>query len=78
MFEDLGMPRIISMIDPQNAASIRVAEKLGERIDGKYLSKGNDLLIYAMSRDEFVLHKGPNKKEPRSKLRGSCFSECAF
>ena len=54
MFEDLGMPRIISMIDPQNAASIRVAEKLGERVDGKFVSKGSDLLIYAMSRDEFV------------------------
>lgn len=28
-FRELGLPRLIAMIDPQNTASIRVAEKIG-------------------------------------------------
>lgn len=55
MFGELGFPRIISMINPENAASIRVAEKIGERSDGTFVSKGEELLIYAMSKHDLVL-----------------------
>lgn len=54
MFDDLGFPRIISMIDPENAASIRVAEKLGETQDGTFPYKGGHVLIYAMSRNDWL------------------------
>jgi RimJ/RimL family protein N-acetyltransferase len=33
-FEDLGRKHLISLIDPNNIASIRVAERVGEKLEG--------------------------------------------
>jgi RimJ/RimL family protein N-acetyltransferase len=33
-FETLGQPHVISLIDPENIRSIRVAERAGERLEG--------------------------------------------
>ena len=43
---ELGAKRIISLIHPANAQSIRVAEKLGETLEGRHSTRGFDLLVY--------------------------------
>ena len=42
----LGARRIVSLIHPANAQSIRVAEKLGETLEGRHSTRGFDLLVY--------------------------------
>lgn len=49
-FEAMTAPRLISMIHPDNAPSIRVAEKVGLRRDGGTMVDGAELLIYAIDR----------------------------
>jgi RimJ/RimL family protein N-acetyltransferase len=49
-FEKVGEDRLISVIMPDNHASIRVAEKLGERLDGRMQLQGHDVCIYAVER----------------------------
>ena len=42
----LGLRHIVSLIDPANEQSIRVAEKLGESLEGRHSTRGFDLLVY--------------------------------
>jgi RimJ/RimL family protein N-acetyltransferase len=49
-FENLNQSRVISLIRPQNAASIRVAEKLGEQLQGSLELLGSQALIYGLDR----------------------------
>jgi RimJ/RimL family protein N-acetyltransferase len=44
--EVLGADHILSLIHPDNARSIRVAEKLGETLEGRHRARGFDLLVY--------------------------------
>jgi RimJ/RimL family protein N-acetyltransferase len=44
--EELGLQHIISLIDPSNTRSIRVAEKLGETVEGRFQLREFDLLVY--------------------------------
>lgn len=44
--EQLGRDHIISVIDPSNTRSIRVAEKLGETVEGEFRAFELDLLVY--------------------------------
>jgi RimJ/RimL family protein N-acetyltransferase len=44
--DQLGVRHILSLIHPGNAQSIRVAEKLGERLEGRVRVRGFDLLVY--------------------------------
>jgi RimJ/RimL family protein N-acetyltransferase len=44
--EQLGSDHVVSVIDPSNAQSIRVAEKLGESVEGRFSIPGFDLLVY--------------------------------
>ncbi len=48
-FEHLGKERLISLIHPDNTASIRVAEKAGETLWRVWQHKGNPVLIYAVT-----------------------------
>jgi RimJ/RimL family protein N-acetyltransferase len=50
-FERLAAQRVISVIEPGNAASIRVAEKLGERFLRRQQLQGKQVLVYAIDRD---------------------------
>jgi RimJ/RimL family protein N-acetyltransferase len=50
-FGPLGWHRVISLIDPDNSRSIRLAERLGERLDGEIVLRGYRLLLYALDRD---------------------------
>ena len=50
-FADLGRDHVISVIQPENAASIRVAERIGERIERRMELSGREVLIYGVDRD---------------------------
>ena len=52
-FEVLRPERLISVIEPPNTASIRVAEKLGERFDRKMELSGKQVCIYGIDRSEW-------------------------
>ena len=49
-FNELDKDHVISLIHPDNAASIRVAERLGESLEGKTELLGHDVLIYGIDR----------------------------
>jgi len=51
-FKELAQPHVISLIHPANARSARVAERLGEKIEGKTELQGEEVLIYG-------IHRGP-------------------
>jgi len=44
----LEMDHIVSLIHPGNERSIRVAEKLGEKLEGRHQARGFDLLVYGV------------------------------
>ena len=44
--DELGARHIVSLIAPANEQSIRVAEKLGETLEGHHSTRGFDLLVY--------------------------------
>lgn len=61
-FTELGRPHIVSLIAPDNAPSIRVAERLGERFErGVTLPHLRDtrVLQYGLSRENWQRHQGP-------------------
>lgn len=43
---ELGTTHILSLIHPGNESSIRVAEKLGETLEGRHRTRGLELLVY--------------------------------
>ena len=46
----LGVDHVISVIAPENAPSVRVAERLGEQLEGTYDLDGLEVVIYGISR----------------------------
>lgn len=52
-FDALGLPRLVALIDPANAASIRVAEKIGLRYEREVMLPGYDHpdQLYALNRE---------------------------
>jgi RimJ/RimL family protein N-acetyltransferase len=53
-FEELGLERIISIIQPENTASRRVAEKAGLTLQGETRWRGNAVVWYAIDRREIA------------------------
>jgi ribosomal-protein-alanine N-acetyltransferase len=51
-FDQLGLARLISLIDPANGASIRVAEKVGMQFERETFKWGAQLRVYAVERHE--------------------------
>ncbi len=49
-FTELGRAHVISLIHRDNKASIKVAERLGEKVEGATEVFGIDVLIYGISR----------------------------
>jgi RimJ/RimL family protein N-acetyltransferase len=49
-FTEMNRERVISLIRDGNARSIRVAERLGERLDGRAVIFGQEALVYAVDR----------------------------
>jgi len=52
-FMQLGQPQVISLIHPENAASIRVAKRLGERLLGPTELMRRPALTYRITREEW-------------------------
>ena len=52
-FTTLEKDRVISLIHPDNAASIRVAERIGERLQGRIHHFGRDMLCYGVDRETY-------------------------
>ena len=53
-FKELDRSHVISLIHPENAASIRVAERLGEKVEGQTEVLGIPVLIYGIDRPAHV------------------------
>ena len=53
-FGELGRQHVISLIRPGNVPSIRVAERLGERLEGHVQLFGADALVYGIARPSGV------------------------
>lgn len=49
-FRTIGFERLLSLIDPENAASIAVAERLGETLRGDTDLWGHRVLVYGIDR----------------------------
>jgi RimJ/RimL family protein N-acetyltransferase len=49
-FTEMGRDHLISLIRPANQASIRVAERLGETLEGRTDLFGHDVLVYGIAR----------------------------
>ncbi len=50
-FTELDREHVISLINPLNAASIRVAERLGEKVEGRTELFDIEVLIFGIDRD---------------------------
>jgi ribosomal-protein-alanine N-acetyltransferase len=54
-FADLKLPRVISLIHPDNIASRRVAEKIGMKIEKETVFRGIPHLVFAITREACTL-----------------------
>jgi RimJ/RimL family protein N-acetyltransferase len=52
-FTEMGRDHVISLIHPENKASIRVAERLGERLEGEAEIFGIGVLVYGIDRADW-------------------------
>jgi RimJ/RimL family protein N-acetyltransferase len=53
-FEEMNQERVISLIHPENQASVKVAERLGEKLEGASELFGQKLLIYGIGRETWA------------------------
>jgi [ribosomal protein S5]-alanine N-acetyltransferase len=56
-FADLKLPRVISLIHPENTPSRRVAEKNGMKIEKEITFRGFPTLVYAISREQWLANR---------------------
>jgi RimJ/RimL family protein N-acetyltransferase len=58
-FSELGTQRVVSVALAANVASIRVLEKAGLKLENRFVYEGHgqEVLIYALNKDEFKLEK---------------------
>lgn len=49
----MDKPHVISLIHPDNTLSIRVAERLGEKLEGKAEIFGMTVQVYGIDRENF-------------------------
>ncbi|HEX8140593.1 MAG TPA: GNAT family N-acetyltransferase [Pyrinomonadaceae bacterium] len=52
-FTEMDRDHVISLIHPENKASIRVAERLGERLEGEAEILGIGVLVYGIDRADW-------------------------
>jgi RimJ/RimL family protein N-acetyltransferase len=53
-FNELDRDHVISLIASANIASIKVAERLGEKVEGQTELLGNEVFIYGLSREQWA------------------------
>ena len=56
-FEERNQTRVISLIHPENSASIRVAVRLGETYEGRVEVSGQEALVYEINRDDWPVKR---------------------
>jgi ribosomal-protein-alanine N-acetyltransferase len=56
-FGDLKLSRVISLIHPDNAASRRVAEKIGMHFERKTVFKGFPTQVFALNRSKWLTNR---------------------
>ena len=61
-FTVLKRDRIVSLIHPENRASVRVAERIGERPQGRIDHLGREMLCYGLDRATYLRESSPSKK----------------
>ena len=61
-FGALGFEHLISVIDPGNARSVAVAERLGETIEGTTQLRGFEVVIYGITRARWESTEGATGK----------------
>jgi RimJ/RimL family protein N-acetyltransferase len=49
-FDEMDRDHVISLIDPLNINSIKVAERLGEKVERKTELFGREVLVYGIDR----------------------------
>lgn len=49
-FDALDRDHVVSLIDPENTPSLRVAERLGERPEGRATVVGHEVIVYGIDR----------------------------
>jgi len=57
-FTELKREHVISLIDPGNVSSARVAERLGEKIERRTPLYDKEVLVYGIGRDEWSRSQG--------------------
>lgn len=57
-FTEMDRDHVISLINPLNAASIRVAERLGEKLEGRTELFDTEVLIYGIDRETWRAGQG--------------------
>lgn len=65
-FSVLNKDHIISLIQPENRASIRVAERLGESLEGRTELLGKEYLVYGIDRDGYEGELRRQRPRPRT------------
>ena len=58
-FTVLEKERIISLIHPENRASIRAAQRIGERLLGRIQHLGQEMLCYGLDRETWLREVAP-------------------
>jgi RimJ/RimL family protein N-acetyltransferase len=61
-FTEMDRDLVISLIAPENVASIRVAERLGEKIEGRTEVLNRNVFIYGISRGEWHRSRSGQKR----------------
>ena len=56
-FADLKLPRVISLIHPENIPSRRVAEKNGMKVEKEITFRGFPTLVYALTREQWLANR---------------------
>ena len=57
-FRDLKLPRVISLIHPENIPSRRVAEKIGMSLEKQTIYRGFLTNVFGLSRDRWLRARG--------------------
>jgi RimJ/RimL family protein N-acetyltransferase len=71
--------RIISLIAPANHASVRVAERLGERLESRINHLGREMLCYGLDRTTYLREVAPMGPQPgASRSRGGDEAQLPF
>ena len=52
-FTELQVPHIISLIDPKNVASVRLAERLGQQLEKNIDFRGHETGVYGIRRKQW-------------------------